>query len=75
MRCSPCGDDILDLAQLTPQERAVAALVVKGKSNRGVAGELLVSIKTIEQLTGVYAKLSVRSRAQLADRAQGGDVS
>jgi DNA-binding CsgD family transcriptional regulator len=54
---------------LTPQEQAVARLVATGRTNREVASELLLSVKTVEvHLTRVYAKLGVSSRAQLAAR-------
>ena len=52
---------------LTPQEQAVARLVATGKTNREVAAELLLSVKTVEvHLTRIYAKLGVSSRSQLA---------
>ena len=45
----------------------VARLVAAGMSNRQVAGELFVSVKTVQfHLTHVYAKLGVGSRAELA---------
>jgi ATP/maltotriose-dependent transcriptional regulator MalT len=51
---------------LTPQEQAVARLVATGRSNRDVAAELLLSVKTVEvHLTRIYAKLGVSSRSQL----------
>ena len=51
---------------LTEQERNVAGLVGTGKSNREVAGELFISVKTVEyHLGNIYAKLGVRSRGQL----------
>jgi DNA-binding CsgD family transcriptional regulator len=54
-------------AQLTPQEEAVTSLVAQGLSNREVAAELYVSPKTVQyHLTRIYAKLGVRSRAELA---------
>lgn len=53
--------------ELTPQEEAVTNLVARGMSNREVAAELYVSTKTVQyHLTRVYAKLGVRSRAELA---------
>lgn len=56
-----------DSIELTPQEDAVTALVAQGLSNREVAAELFVSPKTVQyHLTRVYAKLGVRSRAELA---------
>ena len=52
---------------LTPQERAVARLVAAGHSNRKVADELLLSVRTVEaHLTKVYGKLAISSRAELA---------
>ncbi|NNG37722.1 helix-turn-helix transcriptional regulator [Flexivirga sp. ID2601S] len=56
---------------LTPQEEAVATLVADGRSNKEVAAELFLSVKTVQyHLTRVYAKLGVRSRSQLAARWQ-----
>lgn len=52
---------------LTPQEAAVTRLVADGLTNREVAAELVVSVKTVEfHLGRVFAKLGVRSRSQLA---------
>jgi len=54
---------------LTATEERVAALVARGRSNREVATELFLSVKTVEvTLTRVYAKLDVRSRTELAGR-------
>jgi len=55
--------------RLTPQEHAVARLVAKGLTNRQVAAELVVSVKTVEYHLGhCYTKLGVSSRAKLALR-------
>jgi len=55
------------VAELTPQEEAVSDLVARGLSNREVAAELFVSAKTVQyHLTRIYAKLGIRSRAELA---------
>jgi ATP/maltotriose-dependent transcriptional regulator MalT len=54
---------------LTPQELAVARLVVCGLTNQQVARELVVSVKTVEyHLSHVYAKLGVTSRVHLGSR-------
>jgi DNA-binding CsgD family transcriptional regulator len=53
--------------RLTNAEAAIARLVAAGRTNREVAAELVLSVKTIEvTLTRVYEKLGVRSRAELA---------
>ncbi len=45
----------------------MTTLVAQGLSNREVAAELYVSPKTVQyHLTRMYAKLGVRSRAELA---------
>jgi DNA-binding CsgD family transcriptional regulator len=52
---------------LTQTEQRVAQLVAEGKTNREVAAELFVSRRTVEDnLSRIYRKLGVRSRAQLA---------
>jgi DNA-binding CsgD family transcriptional regulator len=54
---------------LTAAEQRVAALVSAGRSNREVATELFVSVRTVEtHLARVYRKLDVRTRTQLALR-------
>ena len=54
---------------LTDAEERVAALVARGRSNKEVAADLFISVKTVEvTLTAVYQKLGVRSRAELAAR-------
>jgi DNA-binding CsgD family transcriptional regulator len=62
---------------LTPTERRVAELVAEGRSNKEVAGELFVSVRTVEaNLTRIYAKLGIRSRTELAAiRQASGDRS
>ncbi len=57
---------------LTNAEVAIAALVASGLSNREVAAELVLSVKTIEvTLTRIYAKLGLRSRSELAAQYRG----
>jgi DNA-binding CsgD family transcriptional regulator len=51
---------------LTPSERRVAELAAGGLSNKEIAAELVVSVYTVQKhLSHTYAKLGVRSRAQL----------
>jgi DNA-binding CsgD family transcriptional regulator len=59
---------------LTPTEERIARLAVEGLTNREIAARMFLSPKTVEvNLTRVYRKLGVRSRAVLASRlpAQG----
>ena len=52
---------------LTAAERRVATLVADGRTNREVAAALFLGERTVEtHLSHVYAKLGVRSRAELA---------
>jgi ATP/maltotriose-dependent transcriptional regulator MalT len=54
---------------LTATERRIAELATSGMTNRDVAQALSVSAKTVEaNLTQIYRKLGIRSRAQLAQR-------
>jgi len=53
--------------ELTQAEGRVAQLAAAGRSNREIAAELVVTVRTVEtHLTHVYGKLGVRSRAELA---------
>jgi DNA-binding CsgD family transcriptional regulator len=64
---APAKRGVFDPSRLTAQELAVARLVAVGMSNRQVASELFISIKTVQfHLTHIYAKLGVSSRAELA---------
>ncbi len=57
---------------LTPAESRVVEQAAAGLSNKQIAQSLYVSVHTIEvHLSHAYAKLGVRSRAQLAGRLSG----
>ena len=52
---------------LTPSELRVAELAAEGRQNKEIAGELFLSVGTVEaHLSRVYRKLGVRSRTELA---------
>ena len=62
-RSAPAGDE------LSTTEREIADLVTTGCSNRQVADTLHLSVKTVEwNLSKIYLKLGVRSRAELIAR-------
>jgi DNA-binding NarL/FixJ family response regulator len=55
------------IGALSPREQEVSALVAQGLTNRRIAEELFVSVKTVEEhVAHAFAKLDVRSRAALA---------
>lgn len=56
---------------LTGAERRVARLVQRGLTNAEISGVTGAAVRTVEtQLTRIYAKLAVRSRTELAIRAE-----
>jgi DNA-binding CsgD family transcriptional regulator len=60
VECMPNPD------RLTNQERQVVLALLSGYSNRELAEQLFVSVKTIEtHLTRIYRKLGCRSRVHL----------
>lgn len=62
-----------EAGKLTPSEDRVADLAAFGHSNKEIAARLFVSVHTVEaHLSRAYAKLGVRSRAQLARALAGG---
>jgi pentatricopeptide repeat protein len=55
--------------ELSPQEAAVAQLAQVGRTNREIAQQLHLSVKTVETHLGhIYQKLGIRSRWQLTGR-------
>ncbi len=61
-----------DYGGLTARELEVARLVAQGKSNRSIAGALVVSERTAEShVTNILLKLNLTSRAQIAAWAIG----
>ncbi len=63
---APARRDGSAARELTPQERTIALLAVDGRSNREIAAELMLSVRTIEHhLRNAYGKLGVRSRVEL----------
>jgi DNA-binding NarL/FixJ family response regulator len=63
------------LSMLTPRQRDIAVLVAQGRTNREVAEQLVLSIRTVEaHLRSIYTTLEVRSRTELAHALQRGDT-
>jgi DNA-binding NarL/FixJ family response regulator len=57
------------VGELTSTELRVAEFAVQGLTNKQIAQALVVTVSTVEfHLSNTYAKLGIRSRAQLAGR-------
>jgi len=55
-------------ASLTRRERQIAALVATGLTNREIAGQLYLSVRTVEvHVNHILSKLGFRTRTQLAE--------
>jgi DNA-binding NarL/FixJ family response regulator len=53
---------------LTPSERRVTERARRGLTNREIAADLYVTVKTVEtHLRNAYRKLEIRSRGELAE--------
>jgi DNA-binding NarL/FixJ family response regulator len=53
------------LDKLTPRERQVLALIAEGRSNAGIAQELVVTVAAIERhVTGIFDKLGLPASSQ-----------
>jgi two-component system response regulator DevR len=62
---APSGEGSLD--SLSPQEKAVLALVAEGKTNKEIAASLGLSDKTVKNyLANTFQKLHISRRAQAA---------
>jgi len=56
--------------ELSPRERQVARLAAEGRTAREIAGLLFIGQRTVEtHLANAYAKLGVRSKVELVQRA------
>ncbi len=64
---TPLLDKVQLQVKLTRREREVALLAVAGRSSRRIAGQLGLSVRTVDNhLNRVYGKFGVHSRAELS---------
>ena len=50
------------LDELTPRERTVLSLMAEGRSNQGIADELIVTVSAVERhVTNIFGKLGLRT--------------
>jgi DNA-binding NarL/FixJ family response regulator len=53
------------LDELTPREREVMALMAEGRSNQGIAAELVVTVAAVERhITNIFDKLGLRPTSE-----------
>jgi LuxR family maltose regulon positive regulatory protein len=58
-------------ASLSPQEQRVLRLLADGRTNREIAGELVVSVNTVkDHVKHLYRKLGVGNRVQASEAAR-----
>lgn len=51
---------------LSKQEQTIKTLIVNGKSNKEIAGELFISLSTVKtHITNIYSKLNISNREEL----------
>lgn len=63
---APAGVHV-SLDHLTPREREIAHLIGTGASNKEIAGQLYISVKTVKaHLTTIFRKLGLSDRLRLA---------
>jgi DNA-binding NarL/FixJ family response regulator len=62
------GSNTTDAPTLTQRQEQIAGLVAKGHSNAHIAGELGISVKTVENhLAGIFTRWQVSSRTAVAN--------
>lgn len=67
MRLAAADRDTGQLGRLTPREREVLALIGHGRSNRAIAEQLVVSLKTVKShVSSILLKLGLDDRTQAA---------
>ncbi len=62
----PSIHDRLELYQLTPRERSVVYLLLRGCSNKEIAGRCRIAVQTVkDHLRHIYGKTGVHQRTAL----------
>ena len=71
----PSTASALAFPELTDREREVLSLIAQGESNAAIAGQLVLSLKTVRNhVSNIFSKLQVADRAQAIVRARDAGV-
>jgi DNA-binding CsgD family transcriptional regulator len=71
---TPALQAVRERTRLTAAERHVAVMAAAGRSNKDIAAELELSVRTVENhLQRTYEKLGISSRAELQSGLEGAD--
>ncbi|WP_167529850.1 helix-turn-helix transcriptional regulator [Streptomyces spinoverrucosus] len=63
------------LLELSGREREIAHLIARGLTNKEIAAELFLSVKTVEyHLGNIYRRFNLTGRRQLRDHVQGRSI-
>ena len=61
----------LKVEELSTQEKNIKNLILSGKSNKEIAGELFISLNTVKtHITNIYNKLNISNRKDLITKFQ-----
>ncbi|MEM7483733.1 MAG: helix-turn-helix transcriptional regulator [Bacteroidota bacterium] len=60
------------IQDLSKQETTIQNLILQGKTNKEIAGELFISLSTVKtHITNIYSKLNVSNRRELLQKSTG----
>ncbi|MCU0235718.1 MAG: LuxR C-terminal-related transcriptional regulator [Acidobacteria bacterium] len=66
VRTEAARDQLFAKVGISPREREIVQLLLKGRSNREIADELFIELSTVKiHVHHIFKKLAVRNRAQL----------
>ncbi len=59
-------DDLINKYSFTSREKEIISLLLKGKSNAEIAGDLYIGLSTVKKyMAGLFLKMEVKSRTEL----------
>ncbi|MBN1686299.1 MAG: helix-turn-helix transcriptional regulator [Spirochaetales bacterium] len=69
------GDFLTRREDLSDREKEIAGLLIKGKTNKEIAGLLFISVNTVKShIKSIYKKLKINNRVQLLYLARNAEI-